>query len=226
MKISGIYKITNKTTNKFYIGSSNNVHHRWNYGHRGNLNKGIHSNLKLQNAWNKYGEDNFIFTILEICPIEKLLKIEQKYLNKYVGLKACYNISKDSTAPMRGRKLSANHKKKFCYSSLGKRRSKMHCKHLSEALQGNIITKEVREKISKKLMGHVQSEETKRKKSLAWRGKTNNPTKHLNENLVRKIRKMYDSSIRGNKVEIAKQLKVSYKSVCDVIYNKSWTYVV
>ena len=59
----GIYKITNKQNDKFYIGSSTNIEMRW-YAHKSYLRRNVHANQHLQNAWNKYGEDNFIFSIL------------------------------------------------------------------------------------------------------------------------------------------------------------------
>jgi group I intron endonuclease len=61
---SGIYKITNTINGKFYIGSSKNIEFRWN-DHKQYLRGNYHVNPKLQNAWNKYGEDKFIFEILE-----------------------------------------------------------------------------------------------------------------------------------------------------------------
>ena len=56
--ITGIYSITNLTNGKRYIGKSLSIHSRWSQ-HRRDLKKGIHHSGFLQNAWNKYGEDNF-----------------------------------------------------------------------------------------------------------------------------------------------------------------------
>lgn len=62
-QVSGIYKITNKIDGRSYIGRAINIGRRWN-AHRGDLNKNIHRNRHLQNAWNKYGSQNFTFEIL------------------------------------------------------------------------------------------------------------------------------------------------------------------
>jgi group I intron endonuclease len=96
-KISGIYKIINKVNNKYYVGSSANIcesrKSRWNM-HIAYLKSGIHHNDYLQNAWNKYGYDQFNFIIVEECPIENLVEIEQKYLNIAEKEKEkCYNLS-------------------------------------------------------------------------------------------------------------------------------------
>ena len=94
-KISGIYKIVNKVNGKYYVGSSNDMcskFGRW-YQHKKRLIKNTHINEHLQNAWNKYGESNFEFSIVEQCDIDQLLMIEQKYLDVVkTNRRAVYNI--------------------------------------------------------------------------------------------------------------------------------------
>lgn len=81
---SGIYKITNLKNGKFYIGSSKNIPNRWSE-HVESLNKGNHSNTKLQNAWNFYGKDVFKFDIIEIVKdVTILLEREQHYLSTFL----------------------------------------------------------------------------------------------------------------------------------------------
>ena len=58
----GIYKITNNINNKFYIGSSKNITKRFKE-HKWRLKNNKHPNNKLQNSWNKYGEENFKFEV-------------------------------------------------------------------------------------------------------------------------------------------------------------------
>ena len=62
---SGIYKIQNTITNKLYIGRASNLRKRF-ISHRSLLRVGKHSNSYLQHAWNKYGERNFVFEIMEL----------------------------------------------------------------------------------------------------------------------------------------------------------------
>lgn len=95
MNLSGIYKIENKVNNKVYIGSSKNINTRWGQ-HKNMLNNNKHHSIKLQRAWNKYGEANFIFEVIEECDIEKLLYLEQFYIDKYKSYYEGYN-SKENT---------------------------------------------------------------------------------------------------------------------------------
>ena len=79
-KVCGVYKITNMINGKFYIGSSNNIKNRW-VQHKSSLHEGSHGNPYLQNAWNKYGGQNFKFEIIEECSPEVQFEREQFYLN-------------------------------------------------------------------------------------------------------------------------------------------------
>ena len=77
-KVIGIYKITNILDKKCYIGSSVNVKKRFSE-HRRDLNKNSHHSYHLQRAWNKYGESQFQFQILEICINESALIEKEQY---------------------------------------------------------------------------------------------------------------------------------------------------
>lgn len=87
--ILGVYAIINKINRKCYIGSSSNIYGRWS-SHLSELKNNKHKNQKLQRAWNKYGENNFVFEMLEIFSDKQmdklefrkiLIKREQYYLN-------------------------------------------------------------------------------------------------------------------------------------------------
>ena len=64
MKIAGVYKITNKITGDFYIGSSKNIKKRWTT-HKSPSTHKQHPNSKLYKSMAQYGLGNFIFEILE-----------------------------------------------------------------------------------------------------------------------------------------------------------------
>ncbi len=92
----GIYKIINKVDGKFYIGSSKELKRRKRV-HFKNLKDNKHVNTHLQHAFNKYGEQNFKFEVIEYTDDPStLLDLEQKWIDetncydKNVG----YNIMK------------------------------------------------------------------------------------------------------------------------------------
>lgn len=98
-KVSGIYKITNVKNNKIYIGSSKHILQRWK-NHIRELNENKHKNFYLQNDWNEYGKDCFIFEIVEQCLESDRYSIEQKYLNDLMPFYRTgtgYNICEKST---------------------------------------------------------------------------------------------------------------------------------
>jgi len=77
----GIYKITNTLDNKVYIGSSLNLSNR-EYKHFWLLRKNIHDNVHLQNSYNKLGENNFEFNVIEFCNPSELIEKENYYISK------------------------------------------------------------------------------------------------------------------------------------------------
>jgi group I intron endonuclease len=96
-----IYKIINLVNNKFYVGSTINQKVRFRQ-HRKLLRGSRHHCKHLQAAWNKYGEDKFLFAILEIVPETlRLQDVEQKYLTIHVGQDNCYNSGYSADAPWR-----------------------------------------------------------------------------------------------------------------------------
>lgn len=95
LKISGIYCIINIKNSKKYIGSSKNIRQRL-WSHRAELRHNKHENNYLQNAWNKYGEHNFDYYILEKCEESLLLEKEQLYIDT---INPEYNMNKETQRP-------------------------------------------------------------------------------------------------------------------------------
>lgn len=93
---TGIYKIYNTVNKKYYIGSTQDSFiARWK-NHITALRNNSHKNTHLQHAFNKYGEDKFVFTIVELCEPEKCLEREQIYLDQ-PDFKNRYNINPFAT---------------------------------------------------------------------------------------------------------------------------------
>jgi group I intron endonuclease len=161
MNISCIYKIRNLLNNKVYIGSAINFYQRKRI-HINDLKGNRHHSNHLQNSWNKNGEFNFIFEIIEEVDPEKLIEREQFYIDKnksYNGLYG-YNIS-----PTAGSQLGFRHSKE----TKDKLSKLQFGKSYVQKLGSEEKTKELIEKIRSKNTGKVRSEEIKKK----FQGKNN-----------------------------------------------------
>lgn len=90
-KIISIYKIKCLKNKKIYIGSSKDTIKRWNT-HKCLLRKNKHHCSRLQKAWNKYGEQNFSFYIIEILPTSDfLIDKEQFWIDYYDSYNLGFN---------------------------------------------------------------------------------------------------------------------------------------
>ncbi len=167
-RVCGIYKIINRHDDKYYIGSSNVIRRRW-CQHKTQLKNNCHRNNHLQSSWNKYGKDDFIFEIVEEVPKEKLIEIEQKYLDiAKTEKEKCYNQSFDAHGGNVGKEAYEARSKKFCGPN-----HHLYGKHLSEEIRKKMS-------ISKKGMydgkkhpryGKKASKETLEKMSKSMKGK-------------------------------------------------------
>lgn len=127
IKESGIYKILNIENGKFYIGSAVALNIRKN-NHFSLLRYNKHFNQKLQASFNKYGEENFKFEIIEKCDKNNLINKEQYYVDI---LKPKLNLrTKIVNSPL-GTKQSKKHKQKISNALTGRIRSEEHKKNLS-----------------------------------------------------------------------------------------------
>lgn len=128
-----IYSIVNKINGKKYIGSAFIFNRRKNK-HLSELRRGIHHSSILQNAWNKYGEENFEFQILEEIDEKKILiEREQWWLD---NSEREYNIC-PIAGNCEGRKHTDDAKRKIGeYNKTKKIYSKETRKKISESKLG------------------------------------------------------------------------------------------
>ncbi|MEA3347052.1 MAG: GIY-YIG nuclease family protein [Candidatus Auribacterota bacterium] len=240
--MQGIYRIKNKVNGKCYIGSSNNIKHRWSV-HKSTLRRGCHYNVHLQRAWDKYGKRNFTFSVIEENEkASDLLSREQWYLD---NCKPEYNISKDATAPRRGKSHTEEWKRNVSKKLTGRKFTEEHRARLSEAQKGTTLSKETKKRISdnnaqywkgkKRSAKDIQkmkdnacrfwkgkqfSKEHLSRLSLAQTGENNGNAK-LTTRDVKKIRKAYAAGKYTYK-ELGIIYGVSLANIGDIVNRKTW----
>jgi group I intron endonuclease len=160
---SGIYRIVciaeGHDDSYCYVGQASDLDDRKS-SHFSNLKRNKSHNPYLQNAYNKYGKDYFIFEILHVCgkDVKELTYWESYYKNLY---NAKYNIREVEESNL-GMRLSEETRRKISEANKGNQRW-LGRKHSEETLM----------KISNSNRGKTRSEESKRKMSEAATGNRN-----------------------------------------------------
>lgn len=82
--MKGIYKIKNIVTGEYYIGSSKTLNIRL-LSHKSYLRRDAHPNYKLQESYNKFGEDSFVFYVVKESSVDatasELVQLEQWFID-------------------------------------------------------------------------------------------------------------------------------------------------
>ena len=110
-KLCGIYCIENLINGKKYVGQSTNIDGRRRQ-HLSHLRRGMHRNEHLQSAWDKYGESNFEFSIIELCDIANIDELERFYIDKYNLMDDKYGYNRESGGNLK-KKVSKETKEKI-----------------------------------------------------------------------------------------------------------------
>jgi len=197
-KICGIYKFTNKLSEKVYIGKSVDINRRI----KGHLKESKNNpTTPFHKALNKYGLNGFDFEILIECSPDDLNYWEQYYINYYksniyiYGDKYGYNCTKGGDGVqlfgdkngMYGKHHTPEAVEKCRICNVGRswtdeqrKKYEIYCKTHDGPMKGKHHTEEANEKNRQAHLGKITSEETKekqREKSLAWYATHEAPTK-------------------------------------------------
>lgn len=150
LKKCGVYCITNILNNKYYIGSTKNSFYKRFWQHCHALRNNRHKNPYLQRSFNKYGEDIFVFSIIEICNKEIAYEREQYYLDKR-DLKLSYNINPKATGPCQ---LPESYKKQ----SIARKKFYSEClPYYYKIKNGEITLEDVPQKFHAKIQQHLNT---------------------------------------------------------------------
>lgn len=149
----GIYAITSPSGG-MYVGSAASFRNRWSH-HRRLLRKGSHHSPALQSAFNKYGEDQMVFSKLVVCAKQDLTRYEQIAMD---ALQPRYNVLKFARSPL-GVKHSDETKAKISASMVGKSRPPEVMEALRQANIGRRPSTETIRRLSEANSGKKRSEE-------------------------------------------------------------------
>lgn len=180
-----IYKIINIENGKFYVGSTVAVRTRW-AKHLRELRANRHHCPHLQSAWNKYGENSFVFRVIEVVEdYIKLHTVEQGWLDKHHGSGHCYNYAKYTDNSNRGVIRAEKHKQALSialtkyykihpHPALGRQHTEAAKKKMSINRAGTPVSALTRDLLRQANIGKKASAETKAKLSAFQKGRIRN----------------------------------------------------
>lgn len=114
---SGIYCIKNIKNNKVYIGQSSDVFSRLKK-HYNNLIRNKHINKHLQSSFNKYGSDNFEYSIICEVSVEQLDVAERTTIYMFTSTNPIFGFNK--TVGGEGGTPTEETRRKISISKIGK----------------------------------------------------------------------------------------------------------
>jgi group I intron endonuclease len=199
-----IYLLTNTLNNKVYVGQTwKTLAQRFGYGYKGSLH--------IFNAINKYGKENFRYTILTVCSTQKIANYwEDYFIVKYDSINTGYNIknggSKGKHSEETKKKMSESHSGEN-HHLYGKSHSDETIKKMSDIKIGKVFTEEHKTNLAKAKIGKKRgspSEKTKKKMSDAKIGRViseetrNKISKSsIGKVIPEKVRQKISLSLRG-----------------------------
>lgn len=176
----GIYIIKNIKNGKVYVGQTKQKFQKRYWHHAWKLKENSHDNKYLQNAYNKYGKDNFVFYVEKIVDkTEELDKYEIEIIEKYKNKNLCYNILSGGQG-LSGYKRTEEQKRivgeKNRINMTGKKPSKQTLEKRSLSLKGNRngeknwqINEEVAYKIKIMLIQNLKPKEISKSLNIGYK---------------------------------------------------------
>lgn len=169
----GVYSILHAASGKSYVGSAVHLGKRQ-AQHQRMLRSGKHHNVKLQRAWDKYGEGAFVFKVLEHVPKPAtLLQREQAWIDALDAVAKGFNLT-PTAGSILGMRFTEESKRRMSSAATGKTKSPEHVAKVAAALRGRKMTDEQRQKMRDAKLGKTygpRSPEVGQKISAALKGR-------------------------------------------------------
>lgn len=175
--VPGVYRITNDSNGKCYVGSSVKIRSRIRQ-HRNGLIANRHPNAHLQAAWNQCGGDKFSVDVLEMTAINDVRQAEQRHMDRLQSHNRALGYNLSLTADVvtfseetkqrisrlkKGVPMSEQARANMSKGRKGLVFSAQHIAAMSRAQQGRKHSEQTRQKIAAANTGFVHSQETKDK---------------------------------------------------------------
>lgn len=199
-KNHGIYKITNLISGKVYIGQTRASFRKRYLKHVSEFKSGKGHNKEFANDYIKYGEQNFLYEIVQVENDDsKLDGLEKKYIEEYDAINSGYNKSKGGNPFYKD-------------------------KPVSEVFKSDRVYDEVfREGRRRYMSGRVVKQETKDRLRYANLG-SRSPVAVLDEGVVKKMKEDMVAGVTLK--DISEKYHIKYSTVSSVSSGRSWSHVV
>lgn len=216
---TGVYRIRHIDSDRCYIGSTaTSFSRRWSE-HRRDLNNQRHHCSRLQNAWNKYGADAFVFEVLLYCDPEDCVTFEQMAIDSYepeyniclvAGNSLGYRHTKEAIEKIKANSIGENN------HFFGKRHSKDTKSKISKSRQGRFSG------ANNPFYGKKHTDRSRETMSLNApdRSGESHPRATITINVAKQIKTLIQ---KGNmSKDIAKQLNTTLHVVQNIRRGKTW----
>lgn len=213
-KSKGIYQIKNTITGFVYVGQTNERFERRLWLHDFLLRNNRHDNINLQNDYVKYGEDVFVFEVLQVTNInDNLDDLEKQYIKAAKQSKRCYNISDGGRGALGVPMTEANRR--------------FHAEHNRILNTGKKASDETKRKMSESRMGHPVRVETIDK---MLNTKAKNYLDGVQTNIAKITAKeayeIKEALINGASYdELSQKYNISRSNINAIRSNRSWKFV-
>lgn len=220
--MQGIYKITNIINKKCYIGKSVDVNQRWGQ-HISSLDRNNHYNSHLQNAWNKYGKENFVFeTLCETFSEDETNEKEIYFIRYYKALTRKYGYNLRSGGE--GGTVSDETKQKISIShrGLGSDLSEDVVRQIKMAIYCLMDRKEISEKfkVSQKIITAIAIGQSFNYVCEELNDKIHNIKQTLIDNRNNEFLSMYDNGMTITEISNKTGFSVSIVEKCIYKYRE------
>lgn len=215
------------STNKIYIGQTKMKFIKRYWHHVWKLNNNCHDNKFIQNSWNKYGKNDFIFETVELIEDCTKLNIREIYYIEYFdSFKNGFNLTaggegkKECPMPEHAKKIIGDKNRKH---NLGKKHSEETKLKMRKSSPHRKLSEDHKNKLLKVHLGFKFTDESKEKMSISHRGSKNSTSK-IDENMAKRIKEML---INGERViDVSNKLMIKYHIVRSILTNVVWNHVI